>query len=156
VLVLGERVTTGIRGMLCHPPWVCHTALESCPILGTHSTRTPPVIGPTHSSMRPGSEPDRNQDRPPTAGSDQATDELSATVERLTDQVRLLALLVAQTHDELQRSRCEERRPPDYCAACPFIELVKTAVVGVAVKTSLLLDPECHQPVDEVGRHRPG
>jgi hypothetical protein len=55
--------------------------------------------------------------------------ELQATIERLTDQVRLLTLLVGQNHDELVRLRREERRPPDYCVGCPFVDLVRSAVM---------------------------
>ncbi len=58
------------------------------------------------------------------------------TIERLTDQVRVLTLLVGQNHDELLRLRREERRPPDYCAGCPFVELVRSAAADTATASN--------------------
>lgn len=64
------------------------------------------------------------QSRPTQSG--QGTQELRATIERLTDEVRLLTLLLGQNHDELLRLRRRQQRPPEYCAGCPFVELVRS------------------------------
>jgi hypothetical protein len=62
--------------------------------------------------------------------------ELRATIERLTKQVRLLTLLLGQNHDELLRLRREERRSPEYCAGCPFVELVRSTSTDTASASS--------------------
>jgi hypothetical protein len=80
-------------------------------------------------------QPDRNRSRT-EAELDPSGTELHATIERLTDQVRLLTLLVGQNHDELVRLRREERRPPDYCAGCPFVDLVRSAGIAIATRTN--------------------